>query len=141
MERRQLPRRRVRQLRLGCDVVEIEVDRDTWQVTPIALTTVHEIGKAIHPMLASGQIEGGSAQGLGYALIEEVVMRDGRMANRQLTNYLIPTTLDTPPFDLPPGEHGVNRLANLVGTFVKASGVTCHVSRLTWIPTTSQPQP
>ncbi len=84
----------------ACDVVEVEVDRDTWQVTPIALTTVHEIGRAIHPILASGQIEGGSAQGLGYALIEEVVMRNGRMANSQLTNYLIPTTLDTPKLDV-----------------------------------------
>ena len=67
---------------------------------PIAFTTVHEIGKAIHPVLALGQIEGGSAQGLGYALLEEVVMRDGRMANAQLTNYIIPTTLDTPPIDV-----------------------------------------
>jgi CO/xanthine dehydrogenase Mo-binding subunit len=81
----------------GCDVVELEVDRATWEVKPIAFTTVHEIGKAIHPLLALGQIEGGSAQGLGYALLEEVVMRDGRMANASLTNYIIPTTLDTPP--------------------------------------------
>jgi CO/xanthine dehydrogenase Mo-binding subunit len=84
----------------GCDVVELEVDRDTWEVKPIAFTTVHEIGKAIHPMLATGQIEGGSAQGLGYALLEEVVMRDGRMINAQLTNYIIPTTLDTPPMQI-----------------------------------------
>jgi CO/xanthine dehydrogenase Mo-binding subunit len=84
----------------GCDVVELEVDRDTWEVKPIAFTSVHEIGKAIHPMLTLGQIEGGSAQGLGYALLEEVVMRDGRMANASLTNYLIPTTLDTPPMDI-----------------------------------------
>src|SRR4029079_394529 len=80
----------------ACDIGEVEVDRDTWQATPIAFTTVHEIGKAIHPVLASGQIEGGSAQGIGYALLEEVVMRDGRMANSSLTNYIIPTTLDTP---------------------------------------------
>jgi CO/xanthine dehydrogenase Mo-binding subunit len=81
----------------GCDVVELEVDRDTWEVRPISFVTVHEIGKAIHPMLATGQIEGGSAQGLGYALLEDVVMRDGRMANASLTNYIIPTTLDSPP--------------------------------------------
>jgi len=80
----------------GCDVVELEVDRDTWEVRPIAFLTVHEIGKAIHPMLSIGQIEGGSAQGLGYALLEDVVMRDGRMANASLTNYIIPTTLDSP---------------------------------------------
>src|SRR2546425_3802439 len=84
----------------ACDVVEVEIDPDTWQAKPTAFITVHEIGKAIHPMLAAGQIEGGTAQGIGYALIEEVVMRDGRMANCQLTNYIIPTTLDTPPIDV-----------------------------------------
>jgi CO/xanthine dehydrogenase Mo-binding subunit len=94
----------------ACDVVEIDVDPDTWQITPVAFATVHEIGKAIHPMLAAGQIEGGSAQGLGYAILEEVVMRDGRMANAQLTNYTIPTTLDTPAIDVAilenPYKHG-----------------------------------
>ena len=81
----------------ACDVVEVEVDPVTYQATPVAFTSVHEIGRAIHPMLAAGQIEGGSSQGLGYALLEEVVMRGGAMANAQLTNYIIPTTLDTPP--------------------------------------------
>ncbi len=94
----------------ACDVVEVEVDGDTWQVTPLSCTTIHEIGKAIHPVLAAGQIEGGTAQGIGYALLEEVVMRDGRMANSQLTNYIIPTTLDTPRMDVVirenPYEHG-----------------------------------
>jgi CO/xanthine dehydrogenase Mo-binding subunit len=94
----------------ACDVVEVEVDRDTWEVRPIEFTTVHEIGKAIHPLLAVGQIEGGSAQGLGYAVLEEVVMRDGRMANAQLTNYIIPTTLDTPKMNVRvlenPYQHG-----------------------------------
>jgi CO/xanthine dehydrogenase Mo-binding subunit len=81
----------------GCDVVEVEVDPDTWEVTVLKATAVAEVGRAIHPAMVMGQIEGGTAQGLGYALLEEVVMRDGRMANAQLTNYLIPTTLDTPP--------------------------------------------
>jgi len=94
----------------GCDVVEVEVDRATWEARPVAFTTVHEIGKAVHPMLAAGQIEGGSAQGLGYALLEEVVMRDGRMANASLTNYIIPTTLDTPALEVVilenPYQHG-----------------------------------
>jgi CO/xanthine dehydrogenase Mo-binding subunit len=84
----------------ACDVVEIELDRATCEARPVALTSVHEIGRAIHPMLAIGQIEGGSAQGLGFALVEEVVMRDGRMTNASLTNYIIPTTLDTPPMDV-----------------------------------------
>ncbi len=84
----------------ACAVVEVEVDRDTWQASPVAFATVHDIGRVIHPILAQGQIEGGSAQGLGYALLEHVVMRDGAMANSQLTNYLIPTTRDTPAMDV-----------------------------------------
>src|SRR5580765_2749304 len=84
----------------ACDVVEVEIDPSTWEVAPLKFTSVHEIGKAIHPMLALGQIEGGSAQGLGWALLEEVVMRDGRMANNSFTNYIVPTTLDTPEMDI-----------------------------------------
>ena len=84
----------------GCDVVEVERDPVTFEIRPTRITAVQEIGKAIHPTLAAGQIEGGTAQGIGYALLEEVAMRDGRMANAQLTNYLVPTTLDTPPIDV-----------------------------------------
>jgi CO/xanthine dehydrogenase Mo-binding subunit len=84
----------------GCDVVEVEKDPDTFEIRPLSVTAVQEIGKAIHPILAAGQIEGGTAQGLGYALLEEVVMRDGAMANAQMTNYVAPTTLDTPPLDV-----------------------------------------
>ena len=83
----------------GCNVVELAVDRDTWEVTPSKVTAVVEIGKAIHPAMAEGQVAGGTAQGVGFALIEEVVMRDGRMANAQLTNYIIPTPPDTPPIE------------------------------------------
>lgn len=84
----------------GCDVAEVELDPVTWELRPCRVTAVVEIGKAIHPVLVAGQIEGGTAQGLGYALLEEVAVRDGAMANAQLTNYLIPTTLDTPPIDV-----------------------------------------
>jgi CO/xanthine dehydrogenase Mo-binding subunit len=83
----------------GCNVVELEIDRRTWDVRLAKVTAVVEIGKAIHPIMAAGQVEGGTAQGLGYALLEEVVMRDGRMANATLTNYIIPTSLDTPPIE------------------------------------------
>jgi CO/xanthine dehydrogenase Mo-binding subunit len=84
----------------ACDVAEVERDPDTYEVRPVKITAVQDIGKAIHPVLAAGQIEGGTAQGLGYALLEEVVMADGRMANAQMTNYTAPTTLDTPPMDV-----------------------------------------
>jgi CO/xanthine dehydrogenase Mo-binding subunit len=76
------------------------VDRDTGEVTPTHVTAVAEIGRAIHPQMAAGQIEGGTVQGLGFALLEDVAMRDGRMANAQLTNYVIPTTLDAPTLDV-----------------------------------------
>jgi len=104
----------------GCDVVELEIDRDTFEVRPIALTAVHEFGRPIHPALARGQIEGGTAQGMGYALLEHVVMRNGAMANAQLTNYIIPTSLDTPEFDVvmlenpyPGGPFGAKGLGEL----------------------------
>ena len=84
----------------GCDVAEVEIDRDTYEVRPIKVTAVQEFGIPIHPGLARGQIEGGTAQGLGFALLERVVMRDGGMANASLTNYTIPTTLDTPEMDV-----------------------------------------
>ena len=94
----------------GCNVVELEVDPDTFEVTPLQVTAVAEIGKAIHPLMAEGQIEGGTAQGIGYALLEEVAMRDGRMANSTLTNYIIPTSMDAPPIDVAilerPYKHG-----------------------------------
>lgn len=94
----------------GCNIVELEVDPVTCEVTPLNVTAVAEIGKAIHPMMAIGQIEGGTAQGIGYALTEEVVMKDGRMANASLTNYIIPTPMDAAPMDVGllerPYQHG-----------------------------------
>ncbi len=84
----------------GCDVVEVELDPVTYEVRPTRVTAVVEIGRAINPLMVAGQVEGATAQGLGYALLEEVVMREGRMANAQLTNYLVPTTMDTPPIDV-----------------------------------------
>jgi CO/xanthine dehydrogenase Mo-binding subunit len=94
----------------ACDVAEVEMDPDTYEIRPIHFTAVQDIGKAIHPTLVAGQIEGGTAQGIGYALLEEVVMREGAMANAQMTNYLVPTTLDTPTMDVviveTPSHHG-----------------------------------
>jgi CO/xanthine dehydrogenase Mo-binding subunit len=94
----------------GCDVAEVELDPDTYQLRPLHMTVVTEIGRAIHPTVVVGQVEGGTAQGVGYAILEEVVMRDGAMANASLTNYLIPTTADTPRIDVTllehPYEHG-----------------------------------
>jgi CO/xanthine dehydrogenase Mo-binding subunit len=84
----------------ACDVVEVEIDRDTYEVRPLHFTAVQDVGRAINPVIVRGQIEGGTAQGLGYALLEDVVMRDGAMANASLTDYMVPTTLDTPTMDV-----------------------------------------
>jgi len=58
---------------------------------------VQEVGRVINPTLAAGQIEGGVAQAIGYTLYENVVWQDGRMANGQMTNYIMPTAADLPP--------------------------------------------
>ncbi len=81
-------------------VVEVEVDLVTFEVSVRRVTSAQDVGRAIHPRLAEGQLEGGLAQAIGWGLFEEVVMRDGRMANAQLTNYILPTTIETPPIDL-----------------------------------------
>ena len=83
----------------ACDVAEVALDPDTYEVRAKKLLLVQEFGRPLNPVLARGQIEGGTAQGIGWALTEEVVMREGAMANAQLTNYCIPTTLDTPPLE------------------------------------------
>jgi CO/xanthine dehydrogenase Mo-binding subunit len=80
----------------GCNLADVEIDPVTYQAKCTDMTAVIDIGKAIHPILAEGQIEGGTLQAVGWALYEEVVMRDGKMANSQLTNYIIPTSLDAP---------------------------------------------
>jgi CO/xanthine dehydrogenase Mo-binding subunit len=104
----------------GCNVAEVDVDPVTLEVRPVRLTAAVDVGKAIHPALAIGQIEGGTAQALGFALLEHVVMRDGAMANGQLTNYVIPTTLDMPVIDVvlienpyPGGPFGAKGLGEL----------------------------
>jgi CO/xanthine dehydrogenase Mo-binding subunit len=84
----------------ACDVAEVEFDPDTYEVRSPRVTLVQEFGRPIHPVMARGQIEGGTAQGVGFALLEKVVMENGAMANAVLTNYLIPTTLDTPRMDV-----------------------------------------
>jgi CO/xanthine dehydrogenase Mo-binding subunit len=91
-------------------VAEVSVDTRTWETRVDDFVAVQEVGKVINPTLATGQIEGGVAQGIGWALYEDVVWREGRMANAQLTNYIIPTSLDLPPirvhFEEVPYPHG-----------------------------------
>jgi CO/xanthine dehydrogenase Mo-binding subunit len=78
-------------------VVELEIDKLTYEVTVKDVITAQDVGRAINPLLVEGQIIGGTAQALGYALLENAIFDKGVMANASFTNYVIPTTLDTPP--------------------------------------------
>jgi len=78
-------------------VAQIAVDTVTYSAEVENFWAVQEVGRVIHPVLAAGQIEGGIAQGVGFALYEKVVWQDGRMANNQMTNYIMPTAEDVPP--------------------------------------------
>ena len=75
----------------------VDVDVELGLVKVVALDTAQDVGRAINPQAVAGQIHGGSAQGMGLAIMEEVVVRDGRIANPSFTDYLIPTILDMPP--------------------------------------------
>ncbi|MGA7624402.1 MAG: xanthine dehydrogenase family protein molybdopterin-binding subunit [Candidatus Acidiferrales bacterium] len=78
-------------------VAEVSVDTRTAEVRVTDFVAVQEVGKVINPALAAGQIEGGVAQGIGFALCENVVWQEGRMGNAQMTNYVMPTSMDLPP--------------------------------------------
>ncbi|MBI4483444.1 MAG: xanthine dehydrogenase family protein [Acidobacteria bacterium] len=91
-------------------VAEVTVDSLTYEVHVDDFVAVQEVGKVINPVLGGGQIEGGVAQAIGYALFENVVWQEGRMVNSQMTNYIIPTAADVPRirtyFDEVPYAHG-----------------------------------
>jgi len=78
-------------------VATVAVDTTTCEVQLTDFVAVQEVGKVIHPIMAMGQIEGGVAQAIGYALYERVAWKNGRMANAQMTNYIMPTSADLPP--------------------------------------------
>jgi len=83
----------------GAEVVEVEVDMDTFETRVVKITTAQDMGRAIHPMIVEGQIEGGTLQAVGYGLFEDVVMENGRVVNNRMTNYIIPTSLDAPDME------------------------------------------
>jgi CO/xanthine dehydrogenase Mo-binding subunit len=78
-------------------VAEVSVDPLTYEAHVDDFVAVQEVGRVINPVLAAGQIEGGVAQAIGMTLYENVVWQNGRMANGQMTNYIIPTAADIPP--------------------------------------------
>lgn len=82
---------------LGTHIVDVEVDTDTGKVQVLRYTATQDVGRAIHPSYVEGQIQGGVAQGMGWALHEEYVYdKDGHMLNASLLDYRMPTALDLP---------------------------------------------
>jgi CO/xanthine dehydrogenase Mo-binding subunit len=78
-------------------VAEVSFDELTYEARVEDFVAIQEVGRVLNPVLAAGQIEGGVAQAIGFTLFENVVWKDGRMANNQMTNYIIPTPADIPP--------------------------------------------
>ena len=80
----------------ACTIADVDVDTATGEVRVTDVVTAVDCGKAIHPVMAEGQIEGGALQAVGWATIEEIKMKDGRYLNDRLATYIIPTALDAP---------------------------------------------
>ena len=78
----------------------VDVDTELGLVRVVEIATAQDVGKAMNPLAVEGQIEGGIAQGLGLALMEEIQVVDGLVRNASFTDYLIPTILDMPPVEL-----------------------------------------
>jgi CO/xanthine dehydrogenase Mo-binding subunit len=118
-------------------VAEVSVDLRTAEVRVEDFMAVQEVGKVINPVLAEGQIEGGVAQGIGYALYENVVWQEGRMVNGQMTNYIMPTAMDIPKIRVyfeeipyprgPAGAKGIGELP-LDGTAPAIANAIAHAT-------------
>ena len=124
-------------------VAEVDVDLGLSRIVWIG--TAQDVGKAINPLAVEGQIEGGTAQGLGLALMEEIRTSDGLITNASFTDYLIPTTLDMPPVetvliedpepDAPYGLKGVGEPPTVVSTAAVVSALRAATGReLTRVP-------
>ena len=122
-------------------VAEVEVDLDTCEVAVLSVVAVDDVGRVIHPVLCEGQVEGGTLQAVGYATIEEILLRDGRYVNDRLQTYLIPTALDAPRIDTilvearfddaPHGAKGVGELPMDVGAPAVVAAI--HDATGAWI--------
>jgi CO/xanthine dehydrogenase Mo-binding subunit len=119
--------------------VVAEVDVDLGLTRVVWIGTAQDVGRAVNPLSVLGQVEGGTAQGLGLALMEELQTREGRIVNASFTDYLIPTFLDMPPLDVelveepepdaPYGVKGVGEPPTVVSTAAVASALRAATGR------------
>jgi CO/xanthine dehydrogenase Mo-binding subunit len=133
----------------AAQVAEVEVDLDTGQVKLLDFTCAHDLGRAINPPAAEGQVEGALAQGIGYALTEEVAFIEGHIANPSFLEYKLPTACETliPKVILvesnePHGPFGAKGVAEpgLVPTAAAIANAISHAAgiRITSLPITPQ---
>ena len=80
----------------ACAIAQVDVDLDSGEVRVRDVVSADDIGRVLHPVMAEGQVEGGTLQAVGYATIEEMKLKDGRYLNDRLATYLIPTSMDAP---------------------------------------------
>jgi len=129
--------------------VDLSVDPDTGDVTLHRYVVAQDVGRAINPTYIEGQIEGGVTQGLGQALSEEIVYREGRVLNPNLTDYKMPTTLDVPPIESilvehpsalgPHGAKGVGEPPNIEPPAAVANAIAVATGvRITSLPITAE---
>ncbi|HEX7255596.1 MAG TPA: molybdopterin cofactor-binding domain-containing protein [Gaiellaceae bacterium] len=119
--------------------VVVEVDVELGLTRVVWIGTAQDVGKAVNPQAVYGQIEGGTAQGIGLALMEEIQTRDGLITNASFTDYLIPTALDMPPVDAelvedpepdaPYGVKGVGEPPTVVSTAAVMSAMRAATGR------------
>lgn len=83
----------------ACCMVDVTIDLDTYEVRVDRCIQAIDVGKAINPVIVKGQIEGGTLQALGWALLENIVYREGKVANANMTNCIVPTFADAPELE------------------------------------------
>ena len=83
----------------GCQIAEVEIDKDTGEVTVTNMAAAHDVGRAINPMATEGQIQGGIAQGLGWTLMEDMSYGNGKLLNGDFVDYIVPSAFDMPKID------------------------------------------
>jgi len=84
----------------GTQGAEVEVDTETGQVRIVKMVIANDVGRAINPVLVEGQLEGGLSMGIGYALMEELVVEKGEVKNPNFLDYKLPTAKDMPPTEI-----------------------------------------
>jgi xanthine dehydrogenase molybdenum-binding subunit len=84
----------------GTQGAEVEVDLETGKIHVLKMVVAFDVGRALNPMLLEGQIEGGLSMGIGYALLEKLVLEQGELKNPNFLDYKMPTVKDIPPFEI-----------------------------------------